>query len=1225
MKKPNTSIVASAIALAAAVFTVPALAGNNVFKQGEADDDNDYLASNSANWGQASQVSTNADTGETTITEMSFAHPFVTTFDKLIKTTTYCWIGATDGAYDADDAWCVWRTKGNSSEYGFTQSGNNHVVMADASTQKGRLRIESGTYTAQTFQIGGNSGTAYLDVSNATLSATGDFRVASYNSGSTKGYVTLRGGATVTAGANIAIGTESGVTADVTVTNATLSATGVLYVGRSSGTGTLSVEKDATVHTDGDISVGSNGGTGTLVVDGGTVSSKYWLTAGRDAATTSRIEVHGGTLTTAYRDGAEQTGNTGNGMMDLASSANSKATFLQTGGRVHAAGSANNADKYIAMAVGNGTGAEAAVELTGGEMDLDGVLAVPRVGTGSFSMGGGELDVLSEVYIANGDNSVGTLTVTGGTANVHSFMQVGRGSGSTATFAMSNGTVNVNRYVAVGFGANSSAQVEVSGGTLNLDGNNENIGFLIGDNSTAVNSEIKVTGNGVVNGYGDCYVGWNSAGKLTIDEDGYVCVGTSSVHKWLKINNSTAVTGHSEINLDGGTLDVCHIRLIQPGDGSADVNFNGGTVNVYANNAAAGGNLFGNGSSGDLRVFVKANGATISVPFGVSVSVNEPLLTGVDEGTDGGFTKAGEGTLTLYSSAGNTYTGPTVVKGGSLVLPSGGTLASTQLVLDGGTFSGTAFDTVVIDSGIYMFSELPVSASGNVTLNGGILRMTAVEAAATEGVANVVVNGGTLLIDGSAAESIAVGTTLTFGNVTLGTGVAAGDVVKVGGVNFDWSYDSSDGHPTATAAAASGDNVWIGGASGNWSDAVNWSKGVPSDSLAALIDTDATIYFEANKTASSITINANVLFRKSAGDPEIRINDVDGTGTLSLYHVGFRGNGGDKRIGSASGNALTLEFVSTVSDGADSWLVDVSVYAPMTGAGYVRLYGGTRLYGDNSAFTGTVKKDDADVRFMSAQTGFPNASSITVDGTIWLWFDEGEIAFGGNFTAYATGNCGINLPGTVRAVTMTVGGGNGEVKFSRGWNSKNKVWFNYYSAFVDSNGWQQGSDKFTFRKIGSGAITEYGVDAVYNLQLEGGSVNFGAEKVYTGPDTRLTVANATLGVAAATTVASADFQSGSTLQSTYYETTEEETTTYGVNLLTVAGAATLNGLSLTAAGTTPNVDTTYTVLSASGISGTAVADIEDDDPRSSWYAKVRGNDLVLRWRLDKPGFMIIVQ
>ena len=193
------------------------------------------------------------------------------------------------------------------------------------------------------------------------------------------------------------------------------------------------------------------------------------------------------------------------------------------------------------------------------------------------------------------------------------------------------------------------------------------------------------------------------------------------------------------------------------------------------------------------------------------------------------------------------------------------------------------------------------------------------------------------------------------------------------------------------------------------------------------------------------------------------------------------------------------------------------------------------------------------------------------------------------------------------------------------WDKKDG-WRPYYSAFVDSNGWQQGTDKFTLRKVGTGAITEYGVQSVYNFSLEGGSINLGAEKVYTGPDTRLTVANATLGIAAATTVASADFQSGSTLQSKYYETTEEETTTYGVNLLTVTGAATLNGLTLTAAGTTPNVDTTYTVLSAASVSGSAESGVADSDEtdKKVWIAKVRQDSVMLMYGSRHPGFFVII-
>lgn len=974
----------------------------------------------------------------------------------------------------------------------------------------------------------------------------------------------------------------------------------------------------------GDIALGQGGGESTFIISNGTVSAAYWLTAGRGGATTSTIEVHGGTLTTAYRDGVEQTGNTGNGMIDLGDSNGSKVTFRQTGGRVHAAGSANNADKFVAMSVGNSGGSEVDVELTGGEMDLDGRLEVPRYGTGTFTMSGGSLDVLDELYIAAGADSTGSLTVTGGAVNVQSFMQVGRGSGSTGTFAMSNATVDISRYMAVGFGSNSTAKVDVSGGTLNLKGNTEGIGFLIGDNVNAANSQMTVRGNGVVNAAADSHVGWNSAGTLTIKDDGYVGVGSASNHRWLIINHGSDVTGHSVINLDGGTLDVCHVQMNNLGDESADVNFNGGRINVYAYNNNAVGNLFGNLTDGDLRVYIKENGGTISVVEGATIAVNEPLLTGVDEGTDGGFIKAGDGTLTL-AATNNTYIGATVVKGGSLVLPEGGTLASTRLVLDGGTFTGEhSFDTIVINAGSFTFSELPVADTGNVTLNGGVLRMTSAEAKATEGVASVVVNGGRLLIDASVEEGLADGTTVSFSDVTLGANVSAGDVLKVGGAHFDWTYASSDAHPTITAGAPAGENVWIGGPEGVWNDMWNWSYGLPSSATITntYFNEDATIIIDSDKTAQSLRVNANVTFRTADNvDPSILFNDLDGTGKLRLDHVGLKGNGGDRRIGSPEDNELVLEFVW---DTTDSWLQDVNVYAPITGAGYVRIYGGVMLWGDNCAFTGKVRKDDGDSRFMVPEAGFPHATNVEILGTIWLWFDEGEIEFGGNFTAYSSGNCGINLPGTVRAVTMTVGGGDGSVILSRGWDKK---WHPYYSAFVDSNGWQKGTDKFTLRKVGSGAITEFGIEGTYNFSLEGGSINLVAETVYTGSDTILTVSNATFGIAVDTTIASVDFKGGSTLRSTYYETTEDETTTYGVKMLTVTGAATLDGVQLTAAGTTPNVETIYTVLSADSASGTVESKVDDPDDtdKKGWLAKVGSSSVYLRYGSRHPGFRVSIR
>lgn len=1168
MKKPNTSIVASAIALAAAFFTAPALAGNNVFKQGEADGDSDYLASNSANWWQPGQVSTDADTGETTITEMSFSNPFVTTFDKLIKTTTYCWIGATDGAYDADDAWCVWRTKGNSSEYGFTQSGNNHVVMADASTQKGRLRIESGTYTAQTFQIGGNSGMAYLDVSNATLRATGDFRVASLNGGSTKGYVTIRDGAVVTAGANIAIGTESGVTADVTVTNATVAVTGTSYIGRNGGTATLTVEKDATFSSIGDISIGSNGSgsSGKLIVDGGEVLAKYWLTAGRDGNgnNTAEIEVKSGSL--KLGEGTE------NGQFDLSDTANTTTTFKQSGGYVYAPGGSG-----VALALSRNDTATATYEMTGGTLELGGVLDVGCNGTG--------------------------------------------------TFAMSNGTVTASKYMRLGFGANSVANVYISGGELTAGGSTDNknyYGLMLADNASST-ATFTIDG-GTATFIHDSNIGWNGSGTLNIGGTGKVSVGTASAHKWVRMNTQASATGKSVINLSGnGILDICHVEL---DNGMGEINFDGGAIHAYANNGNCGGVVIA--ASDNLTVNVKEGGAAFDVPSGVSVSIAEPLLAAAAEGnTDGGLVKKGDGTLTLAS--GNTYAGSTVVKGGSLVLPEGGSLASTQLELAGGTFSGTTFDDIVISAGAYSFSSLPTNTTSTVTLNGGVLRMTVAEAQATADTARVVVNGGTLLIDGSTAESVSVGSSFTFGNVTLGDDVEAADVVKVSGVNFDWTYGSSDGHPTATAGTASGENVWVGGAEGYWKDNINWTYGVPATGATARFDTDATVLFDANKTIASIVVNATVMFKSTdlgSVHPTVYIHDVDGTGTIQLYHVGFEGNGGDKRIGSSSGNTLTLEFAVASTD---SWLKYVNVYAPVTGSGYARFYDGTWLYGDNSSFTGKVRKDDGDVRFMAPEAGFPNAHTVEMYGTIWLWFSEGEIAFGGNFTANNAANSsrGINLPIGVSNVTLTLGGGNGYVNIGRQYIHPSGF-TSFYGVYVGDGGsnWTAGTDKFTIRKIGSGTMNYLGVESVYNLSVEGGVAM--VDPTIADPkwsNLNLTVKDgATFIVDAGISIASADFQRGSKLQSTYYETTEEETTTYGVNLLTVTGAATLNGLTLTAAGTTPNVDTTYTVLSAASVSGSAESGVADSDEtdKKVWIAKVRQDSVMLMYGSRHPGFFVII-
>ena len=89
----------------------------------------------------------------------------------------------------------------------------------------------------------------------------------------------------------------------------------------------------------------------------------------------------------------------------------------------------------------------------------------------------------------------------------------------------------------------------------------------------------------------------------------------------------------------------------------------------------------------------------------------------------------------------------------------------------------------------------------------------------------------------------------------------------------------------------------------------------------------------------------------------------------------------------------------------------------------------------------------------------------------------------------------------------------------------------------------------------------------------------------------------------------------------------DETTTYGVNLLSVSGAATLDGTQLVATGTTPDVDTVYTVLSAASATGSVESKIDDPvtTDKMVWIGKVRSTGVNLKYARSMPGFYVNIR
>ena len=118
---------------------------------------------------------------------------------------------------------------------------------------------------------------------------------------------------------------------------------------------------------------------------------------------------------------------------------------------------------------------------------------------------------------------------------------------------------------------------------------------------------------------------------------------------------ATTLTANGNANLGpGSTLATQGVS-----GATGTVNFDGGTLRTIGSTSLLG---------GLANVYVQAGGATID-SNGYFVSIAQPLVHDPNLGAtpDGGLTKAGGGTLSLTTA--QSYTGPTIVTGGTLQLP----------------------------------------------------------------------------------------------------------------------------------------------------------------------------------------------------------------------------------------------------------------------------------------------------------------------------------------------------------------------------------------------------------------------------------------------------------------------------------------------------------------------------------------------------------------------------